>query len=345
MTEPSTGVLLMQKPTENYNAIETVMMSGLAFKTILESVRVGLFDTLEKDSKSSLMVAEEMGFDQAGTEALLNLLTAHDLLEKSGESYKNTPCASEFLVSTSPFFQGHSMEMHNRFNEAISEDIAGLLRGERQIRSVIDENWGLDDSMNGTAQHALLGAVQDTTDFTKRLPGFMQMRSMCDIGGNHGEFSMELLDLNAELCGEIADLPHVAKTSNKRIENCGYSERLKAFACDLRKESLGSDKYDLVLASHVLYAFTDDLEDLLCNIYESLRPGGWFVSHHLNAGGDFNEHYINAVQFITRLSGYKSHLISEPLLSSALKESWFSEIISSTAGLNDTKLILAAKKQ
>lgn len=335
----------MQKPSEDFNAIETIMMQGLAFKTILEGVKIGLFDVLDKTSKSPEEVAKEMGFKLSGTKALLKFLSANELLVEEEDKFKNSPRASEFLVSTSPFFQGRSLELFNRFHSAVSEDISGLLRGETETRSIIDKNWGQEDCMDGTAQHALLGAVQDTTEFACALPEFKSMRTMCDIGGNHGEFSMRLLDLNPELTAEIADLPHVAATADKRIASRGYADRLKTLACDLRTSSLGKNKYDLVLASHILYAFIDNLKDLLAKIYESLRPDGWFVSHHLNEDGNFRPQYLGGLQFVTNLSGYKTHTMNMEKLEKALTNTGFKGIKVKQVGRNNTRLIIAGQKQ
>jgi predicted transcriptional regulator len=333
----------MQTPTQDINAIETMLMNGLAFKTIIAAAHAKIFDTLEQP-KTAAELAEDMGFKESPAKSMLNLLAANGIVEKSDDKFRNSRIASEFLVSSSKLNQLKSLELFKRFHEAISEDIIGLLKGEIETRSIIDKSWGQQDSMDGTAEHAILGAIQDTVAFITELPEFSSMKQMCDIGGNHGEFSMALLNANPGLSGEIADFPHVAETSNQRIAQRGFSNRLKAFGCDLRKDSLGHEKYDLSIASHILYAFTDNMEQILKSVYDSLKPGGWFVTHHLNESGNFDPRYIAGVQFVTNLSGYKTHTLNADRLAAAMKEAGFKTTKSREVGIGRTRLIVAAQK-
>ena len=170
------------------------------------------------------------------------------------------------------------------------------------------------------------------------------MRTCCDIGGNHGEFSMALLELNPHLRGDIADLPGVVPAANERIARRGYAQRLQAIPCDLRTSRLPELRYDLILASHILYAFMDALEPLLAMLHASLKPGGWFVAQHLNPEGNLPAEYTSVVEFITRISGYKTHYIAEDSLTAALRQAGFSNIKTAPAGQHQGGLIVAAQK-
>ncbi len=334
----------MDRPRSDFAPIETLLMQRISFSAVMDSIRLGIFDTLESAPSSAGDLAATYGFKEPQTEALLDLLATHGLVRNANGTYHNTQVASEHLVRTSPFFQYKALKLHVGFNVFIEENIPELLRGHNSAREATDAGWAVTDSMEGTAQHARMGILQDTADFITALPQFSDMRTMCDIGGNHGEFSMALLDRNHQLRGEIADLPPVAAVANERIAQRGYGERLRAMACDLRTTGLPRDAYDLVLASHVLYAFQDNLEEICAMIHAALKPGGWFVAQHMNPASELAPEYTSAVEFITRMAGYKTHFIDPQVFEPCLRSAGFHAVRMGYAGKNRNGLLVAAQR-
>ncbi len=186
--------------------------------------------------------------------------------------------------------------------------------------------------------------MQDTVDFAAALPNFQELSRMCDIGGNHGEFSMHLLDRNPGLSGVIVDLPHVVERTLERIDAKGYSQRLSARGLNLRESDLPVGAYDLILASHVLYAFLDNLEEFLAMIHRSLTPRGWFVAQHLAPDSRMPASYTTCVEFLTRMAGYRSHFIPRERLEQALTKAGFVNLRFAYSGPRQTGLIAAGQK-
>ncbi|MFW5735370.1 MAG: class I SAM-dependent methyltransferase [Oceanidesulfovibrio sp.] len=334
----------MDKPSSDYNAIDDLMMHSLASHALILSTSIGLFDALESGPVPALDLALIFGFQEPQTEALLDLLAAHGLVQKLPEGYSNTCTASEYLVRDAPFFMGKAMELQAEFHRSITSQFQDLLRGHANSRQASDDSWATRCAMDGTEHYARLGVLQDTVEFVSALPGFSRMRTMCDIGGNHGAFSMALLDRNRELRAELVDLPHVAAECTRRIDECGYSDRMSAFGCDLRKDTLPVDAYDLALASHVLYAFMEELEQFLATVHAALRPGGWFVAQHMNPGGGVSERSRYGLQFVTRMAGYATHYIAREQLEGPLLNVGFHNIRTAPAGPGERGLIVAGQR-
>jgi SAM-dependent methyltransferase len=334
----------MNKPTSDLRPIENLVMKNMALYSVMESMRMGLFDALENKPASAAQVADMFDFQERPMEALLDLLAANGFLTNGSGVYANTPTSSEYLVKDSPFYQGKAMELDNRFSTHVINGFTMLLRGETAARQRTDDDWGSLDMMQGTLQHALRGALQDTVEFITGLPGFQDLRTMCDIGGNHGEFSMALMDSNTQLQGTIFDLPGVVEESGKRISERGFADRLKAVPCDLRDESLPDNQYDLVLTSHVLYAFVHDLQRVIGMIHDSLKSGGWFVSQHLDPDASVPFEQKCSREFCTRMAGYSTHFISRELLQESLRHAGFKKIITGASGHDQSGLIMAALK-
>ncbi|THB65062.1 MAG: methyltransferase domain-containing protein [Desulfovibrio sp.] len=335
----------MQKPQYDFTPLFSMVMESITFTAVLNGLRLGVFEAVAKSPRQASPLAEELGLQPQALQSLLELLAANGLLTEDAGEFSITPLAQEFLVASSPFFQGQFLELHNMFNVFIESDMAALLRGDASKRQVTDDSWSDHDNMRGTMQHALLGELQDTVALIMDLPGFSGMRVMCDVGGNHGEFSMALLEANPDLRAELMDLPRVAEVATERIAERGFSDRMTAHACDLRTETLPVDHYDLVLASHILYGFTDQLESFLGVIHDSLRSGGWFVAQHMDPASALPGTVKASINLITRLAGYKAHFIGQEQLEKALQSAGFGEFRTGPAGIGESGLVMAARKK
>lgn len=335
---------MQSEPKADYIDIETLMRQGMLFNAVRKSLAFELFDMLEGHGKTAAQVADALSFQQELLQSLLRMFAASGILVQEGDTYRNSPLASEFLVSSAPAFQGKSLELHQRFNDFVVDNMEQLLRGEQGKQDHFSDKWGQEDAMEGTAQYARLGSLQDTSRFFRTLSGFESMQLMGDIGGNHGEFCMAALDANPALSGEILDLPGVVETLGPRIAKRGYADRMRAACCDLRSDRLEPGRYDLLLASHILYGFVDQLNTLAAMMHDALKSGGWFVSHHLRPENSLPAENIAALDFVTKLAGYKSHFLDPDLLQPALEEAGFTRFRTQACGAHSAGLLLAAQK-
>ena len=329
-------------PQASLNPVETLLMGTVASQALLESVRMGLFDHLAQGPASAKDLALALDVKADPLESMLNMLVAYDVLEANGQGYANTAMANDFLVSTSPLFQDKALESQVQFNTGIQENIQPLLRGEEARRTHTDDGWSEPDTMAGTLQHAVSGQLQDAVDAVSGLPEFTSFSAMADIGGNHGQYSMELVDRNPGLSSTILDLPHVVEAAKDRCAAMGYNDRIQCRPFDLRQDKL-PETYDLVFASHVLYANKENLDDLLARVHDGLNPGGCFASHHFSIQGD-PDRYAATVEFVTRLSGYATHFLDKEKLEAAMTRAEFSNLTHAYTGPDKRSLLVVGRK-
>lgn len=318
--------MLIPQANGDFAALNERIMGAVSAKAVLAAVDLRLFDRLEGVRMDAAALAAAMGLVSERLEPLLDILVALDLLTRTASGYGNTPLTSEFLVSGAPLYQGDYLAMTIGFAASIEKDMVWLLAGGKPDREGNDYKWSMERRMNGSAQNALRGGAAAVADVAAALPGFADFRAMCDIGGNHGLYTMAVLERNPALRGVIYDLPPVAAQSKLRCERMGYGDRVEARGMDFREAALPEAAYDLALTSHVLYSFKDDLPGTLARIAAGLKPGGWFLSHHY-CDRDESGHALQkaSLELVTRLAGYPSHFIGREELRDALRSAGFGE--------------------
>ncbi len=332
----------MQKPHHDFEPIAILSMEGIASSAFLESVRMKLYDGLETP-QTATQIATAFGMAEQVTEAFLDLLLARGLLVRADGRYANSPVAAEYLVSQSPFYQGDCITLHQKPGEAVARKMADLLHGEAKPGGDGAAMWSSVKTLAGSAQYSMRGGLQDTVEFVAALPGFMEMRTMCDLGGGHGRYATSLLDLNPAMEAVVMDLPGVVSAAESLHRQTDYGNRLSFAPCDLRSDRLPERSYDLILASHVLYPFSDRLQDVVAMIAQALKPGGWFVSHHLDPNGDACRCFCTAVDLTTCLLGKARHVLNPAKLEAALSHAGLTNFRTGTSGFHAENLIVAAQ--
>jgi len=108
------------------------------------------------------------------------------------------------------------------------------------------------------------------------LPEFPSFKKMLDLGGGPGLIGMAIVAEHPNMKAVNFDLPPVIKEAKVFIKEYGMEDRMKVLAGDFNQDSIGQG-YDLVWASGVLQ-FAFDIDYIVKKVYESLNPGGVFVS-------------------------------------------------------------------
>ena len=330
------------KPTHDFEPVENLVTDAIMSKALMESVRMKLYDALTGFVTLSEVCANTKTAERP-MEALLDLLVAANLLTKTGEKYANAPVATEFLVSSSQFYQGDLLALHEEFNERAIFAFGARLRGKAVSNVSADQRGACLNALLGPAQFAIRGCLQDTVEFVSRLPGFESMRSMADVGGNRGHYTMALLDLNQALTATIMDLPRITPLIETACRESGYADRVSVAGLDLRYDELPAKAYDLVLVSHVLHMFFDNLSDVIRRIAGALNPGGWFVSQNMNTEIHSPTTRTRVRELVTRLMGYPTHFLESKTLEAALKANGFTNFRTASTGPDSMNIVCAAQ--
>jgi len=329
----------------NFRELDDILYRGYVPNVISTAMELGLFDALFEEPMDARALSARLGTVYEITEAFANVLVALNLLAKTGADYSLTPLSKDFLVKSSPAYQGGMIAMTSQHGQ-IMEKMPEILKNGSP--KVFDSSmWANIDLMKVMGQGVMAGSIQDATEFVTALPEFANMLRMCDIGGNHGFYTMAMLDRNPQLRGTICDLPEVVELAKEVISERGYSDRIDTIGCDLETDGSIGEGYDLVLISHVIYAWKGHLEDIFERINQAMVPGGVFVSNHMAMDDDCCGPVSGTMmELMTRLGGYPTHHLSEDELTNALSACGFGDFTVRPAdeGRQYRSLILAARK-
>ncbi|MBI2917781.1 MAG: hypothetical protein HYY01_07270 [Chloroflexi bacterium] len=244
-------------------------------------VHFDVFTRLAGGPRTWQQLMTETGASQRGARILLDALTAMELLEKDGDSYRNSPLAQRHLVRTSPDSQCNSWELYEFFNENFMHAAVAVRDGmvPPELRSrhpYKDEQIG---RVRARAMYELGKALAQ--EFAEGYD-LSFARRMVDLGGAPGAYSFAFCRANAQLEATVVDLPSPVEVTREMAQNHGLADRVHTVVGDIFAQppiDLGSG-YDLALISNVLHLEGPEADaDLIKRARASLVPGGRLVIH------------------------------------------------------------------
>lgn len=303
------------------NVLDKIIYYSETLDLLLFGLESGIFEAIGHEGLSSDKIAQKLNFKPEMTEALINVYVALELLEKYGQYYVLTPESQEYLLKTSPLYQGDALKMNCKHKNILKE-LPELIRGKKIQSS--PKMWLTSDMLEKMAKHALAGMIQNTAEFITSDYDFKYCKKMCDLGGNHGTYSMALIDRNTELHSDIVDLPQIIPAVEEYIIKQGYKNKISAIGLDINHLETLNKKYDLVLTSNILQLWSKDLIPVFEKINVILDIDGMFVSNHfLEIEDGYSNLTYSCHELFSVLRGCPSHFISEEKLKIALEKSGF----------------------
>lgn len=241
-------------------------------RALMAAADLGIFDALADESQTAGDVARSRQADARAMEKLLNLLVTmrYLRLEDSGR-YGLTPMARRWLL------EGNGRNVHDvvlmKFLEwRWLEGLEDFVRSGRPLdihANMSTADWRLYQR-GMRAQAGLLAPF-----FARRAPVPSHARTMLDVGGSHGLFSVALCRRHPRLNAVILDLPPAIEHATPLLKREGMGDRVTLRAGDALSDDLGSEEYDLILMFSLVHHFDEETNRrLVARAAKALRPGG-----------------------------------------------------------------------
>lgn len=261
-------------PSDHLNRLYSFLgNSSKAYKEFCAfniALQQGLFDVLEHPQTVE-QVSEKIGVKPNMTEDLCELLCNIGFVQKVSDGYKNTDTSNTLLRKESPTCQiGITNFLSMSFK--MWENIEYVWKHGPMLLSG-NEVFANDTFMNAIKAYLLAGEMKKTVSSIAEKPEFKQARTLLDLGGGHGLYSVSLCEVNPDLHATIFDLPEMEQQTRATIADYGATH-VHFQAGNQFVDELGKG-YDVVL----FFANPGGKnQSVLEKIHRCLKPGGLFVT-------------------------------------------------------------------
>jgi len=251
----------------------------MASKALFVALGIDLFTHLAPGARTPAELSAATGIPDNRLQTLLHALAGVGLLVISDGRYANAPAAQRHLVRGAPgdFGDYFRLQVAQQVYPALLHLDAGLAG----TGTAFDSWTGLlADPVEARtfteAQHT--GSLGSARTLAGRLP-LPGVRTLLDVGGGSGAFSIAFCERNPSLRATILDLPAVVDVAQEYRERAGMSDHIALLAADAVRDPWPADQ-DVVLMSYLLSALGDnEIDVVLAKAHASLAPGGLLVVH------------------------------------------------------------------
>ena len=267
-----------------------IMQVGTGFwasKTLLASIKFGLFTFLAGTEKSAEEIRSNLGLHKRNLYDFLDALVALGFLNRTGlletAKYSNTQDTEIFLDKNKPSYIGGILEMLNaRLYKFWGDLEEGLTTGKPQNES---KNTGkdtfellyADPAKLAQFLHAMSGIQMGAFKALATQFDFSKYKTMTDIGGSAALLSITVAKQHPNMHCTSFDLPPVEPHAKEMIEKNAAGSHVKTMNGDFFKDSF--PKSDVITMGNILHDWgTEDKLMLMKKAYDALPTGGALIA-------------------------------------------------------------------
>ncbi|MEJ8472693.1 methyltransferase [Roseibium algae] len=268
-------------PLETAESISDIAFAFMGSKALFAALHVGLFSALSEKTLTAEQLARATELEVDRVTTLLTALTVLGLVRRDGSGFANSSAAEAYLVKGRKYDFGDYLRFQidkqmYPFLTQLNEAITGTLKPD-QVSSYAE--WFSDPEqarLYSKSQHA--GSLGPGRGLAKMVD-LSNARTLLDVGGGTGAFSISLCKAYGDLKSTILDFPNVAVVGREFIAEAELSERI-SYQPGNALEDTWPQKTDVVLMSYLFSGVPgDEIAGLVRKAKETLTPGGRFVVH------------------------------------------------------------------
>ena len=242
--------------------------------TLHAGVKLEIFTWIDGDQLTARELSKQIHADERGVTALLDALSALELLVKTGTRYANTPESRDLLVKHSPHYIGFMIMHHHHLVEPWSRLDEAVRSGHSVSGKVVRDDDRRESFLMGMFNMAMAIAPQVSREID--LKGKTRF---LDLGGGPGTYAIHFCLANPDLRGTVADLPATRPFAEKTIARFALSHRIQFMPCNYLKEAV-EGTYDVAWLSHILHGEgPHDCEMIIKRAASALVEGGILFVH------------------------------------------------------------------
>ena len=255
---------------------EDILELGYSFfkpKVLLTAARLKIFDIIGEIGLSADDVAANLNSDKDAAEVFLDAMVSLGLLKKEHDQYFNTEKGKEVFISGKERCLGDMIVLQDVMWNAWSKLEESIISGRParkpdMFQGEKEETRNFILAMNNTAI--------DIAPKVSKVIDLSDCKSLIDIGGGSGAYSVFFCKANSNLEAVIMDLPGTLEVTKELISNLDIANRIKLMEGDFNKQIEG--KYDAAFLSNIIHC-EGERENiaLIKRVYNALNSGGKII--------------------------------------------------------------------
>jgi predicted O-methyltransferase YrrM len=252
-----------------------VALAHRASAVLFAASELDVFSKLSAGPMTAADVAAACGTEAEPTRFVLDACVTSGMIERDGDTYKNSPTSAMFLVRGQGPYIGDGLKYAEDLYPAWGR-VAELMRTGKPV---MPPETILGDDPEKTRAFVLamherakgIGAVlPHGADLTGR-------KHLLDIGGGPGTYSVGLVRQTPGLRSTVLDRPGVLAVTKELVAEQGFSDRVSLRPADYLTDDFGTG-YDVALLSGMMHRETPaSCQLLLRKAFAALDPGGLVI--------------------------------------------------------------------
>lgn len=262
------------------NSLRALATGFWASQVLSVATELDLFSKLAGSPMTVEELNDSLGTSSRSTTILLTACTALGLLNKISNRFHNSALADQFLVRGKTNFMGPEVIIHpriwqgiGRLKKAILNDAPTLVADHQDFyQSLSSEEWiGFAETMHSQS----LEPSRMLLEFFD----FSQARTVMDIGGGLGSYTIAILQAYPQITAILIDLPPMRMLTEDFIRKHNLESRVEIFSRDFFTDELPCVA-DVVLLSRILHDYNaKQCKRLLSRCFKLLPKGGSIIVH------------------------------------------------------------------
>lgn len=236
------------------------------------AIQLDVFTPLATRPMSSDELAAALGVDATKLGMLLYVLVQAGFLTVEDGLFANGDEAAHYLVRGTPtYLRGlHSMWTSGTFAEMlVTADSIRTGIAQAKIEYTEEHRAALEAFLRG--RNAMLRTSGGV--FASRYD-LSACRTLIDVGGGAGGFSIALAEAYPHLRIMLADLPHVTKIAQQVVGEAGVGDRIETRGVDVLMESPPGAFDAAVLCAFLQIFPVEEIRIALRHVAAAIHPGG-----------------------------------------------------------------------
>lgn len=265
------------KNKQEINPGSLLEISGSYWKTctLHAAVKLDIFTIIGDSHLNSKEVSDMLYGNQRSVEMLLNALSAMNLLEKTDNTYSNTPISQAFLVKNSSRYVGHIIMHHYHLVDSWNRlDVA--VRTGQPVRSRVSHT---DEERRESFLMGMFNLAMNLAPVLVPKIDLSNRHHLLDLGGGPGTYAIHFCLNNPQLKSTVYDLPTTRPFAEKTIAKFNLQDRIDFKNADYLEEDIEGG-FDVAWLSHILHGESfEDARKIVRKAVSTLEPGGLIIIH------------------------------------------------------------------